>query len=265
MHKPQRTIKNGIIEITNPRGEHWYWSEEKKKFYPSVTMITGVYPKGVGFASWLGNQESFYEAERIKEEAGERGTRVHRAIEDILKGEKIVFDEDTEETKKGKVSIGYKQLNGLNFWQAVEEWKMLEAFQKWVEKFQPEILKTETTVISDMHEYGGTFDLACRIDGELHIVDFKTSSNIYPTHFLQVQAYAWAAAEMEMFKGETPKISVLQFNKRTKIGYKFEVHEWSADEFGIFSSCQRIWNHANPKFDGPDVLELQEVISLEKR
>ena len=73
----------------------------------------------------------------------------------------------------------------------------------------------------------------------------------------------WNSASGDRMFKEEPKISVLQFNKRTKIGYKFETHDWSKDEFAVFKSCQSLWKHANPKFSGPDVLELQETISLQ--
>jgi len=249
MHQPKRTIKDGILIYENPKGEHWYRSEKSKAWYPSVTMITGIYPKGAGFARWLGNAESLQDAERIRDEAGARGTRVHHACEALLNNEPITFDD-------------YMTKENLNFTQAVDEWQCLQGFIRWTEDHQPEMISTETTVLSEVHKYGGTFDLACKIDGEIHIVDFKTSSAIYPSHFLQVQAYAWAASEMKLIEG-TPRISVLQFNKRTKTGYKFESHEWSTEEFSAFKACQELWQHSNPKFTGPKTLELTETLSLQ--
>src|SRR6201999_1940897 len=58
---------------------------------PSVTWITQSYPKGIGYFKWLPDK-GWDEAEDIKTAAGEKGSKVHLAIEAILRGEEVRID-----------------------------------------------------------------------------------------------------------------------------------------------------------------------------
>lgn len=71
-----------------------------------------------------------------------------------------------------------------------EALKYRKAAEAWLDEWQPEVLATELTVFAP--DYAGTGDLWCRVDGELRIVDFKTSKAIYPEAALQLAAL-WGA------------------------------------------------------------------------
>ncbi len=47
----------------------------------------------------------------------------------------------------------------------------------------------ELSLVSEAHRYGGTFDWYGLGGGVLTVIDFKTSSGIYPDHCYQVSAY----------------------------------------------------------------------------
>lgn len=69
-------------------------------------------------------------------------------------------------------------------------------FQNWAASVKLEPVFMEFTAWSLRHKYAGTLDLLARVNGELTVIDFKTSSAIYPEMFLQVAAYILAVHEM---------------------------------------------------------------------
>ena len=90
--------KRGIVQITT-YDERWYAHEVKDPitgiptviFVPSVTWVAESYPKGIAFYKWLADK-GWDEAEAIKEAAGDKGSKVHHAIEDLLAGREVLLD-----------------------------------------------------------------------------------------------------------------------------------------------------------------------------
>lgn len=77
--------------------------------------------------------------------------------------------------------------------------KALWAFMAWEDWAKSVALKPvliEQTVYSKVHGFAGTLDMLARVNGELTLVDLKTSKSIYPEMFLQVAAYQKALEEM---------------------------------------------------------------------
>lgn len=70
-----------------------------------------------------------------------------------------------------------------------------QRFVKWVEDNKVEFLLSEQPVFSLQNKFAGTLDAICRIDGKLYLIDYKTSSGIWETYYLQVGAYALARTE----------------------------------------------------------------------
>ena len=72
----------------------------------------------------------------------------------------------------------------------------MENFHKWVESREIEWIASEKKVYSKFWNYAGTIDALARINGELYVIDFKTSAKIYKEYYLQVYGYAQAIHEM---------------------------------------------------------------------
>ena len=71
------------------------------------------------------------------------------------------------------------------------------AFMEWWQSAGLTPVYIEQVVYSHAHKYAGTLDLvARREDGQLVVVDLKTSKSLYPEHFLQVVGYEHALNEM---------------------------------------------------------------------
>lgn len=74
-----------------------------------------------------------------------------------------------------------------------EEWGYFNAALAYLSEQKVEVKRSEATVYSRKHLYGGTFDaLQTRDGGPLEIADFKTSGKVYPEVAMQLCAYARA-------------------------------------------------------------------------
>lgn len=195
---------------------HKYNSEGKlvepwEDGYFSVTTILGV-KHNKWLWEWkmrLGKEES----EKVANEAADKGTRVHRRLEKILTGQE--FKTTPKELKP-----------------------YIDAFNSWFVEYQPEIIHAELFVSSDRYGYAGTVDLVCFIDGEVWIVDFKTSKAIYDEYGLQVRAYGYAYEEYFGMKNKV-RTGILQLGIPTKKGWKFREKK---EPMNVFLAHKKIFD-----------------------
>jgi hypothetical protein len=208
--------EKGIVQVTT-EDERFYSKrvDDKIVWIPSVTWIADFLPKGIGFYKWLANT-GWDESQSLKEAGGERGTMVHNAIETLLRGNTIKYN----------TIINDRELT-------TEEYYGVMSFKKWFDTYKPIVERFETTVFSPDDRYAGTLDLQCIINEDRYIVDFKTSSSIWPSHIIQVSAYKHACGV------EIKNLAILQLGyKRNKNGYKFtEI----PDKFDLFNAAYKIW------------------------
>ena len=241
MKKEIRVVdkEKNILQVTTV-DERWYVRDLidpetgnlKPEFVPSVTWICDHYPKGVQFYKWLASK-GWDEAEAIKTAAGDRGTRVHRAIQDLIEGREVAIDAKYPSSNDEKPQE-------LTF----DEYDAVMSFARWHKEAKPEFVAWEFYVWGD--GYAGTVDLLCRIDGQLYIVDFKTSAYIWPSHELQVSAYKHAILTTEgtavrVVDGvqEEVKTAILQVGyKLNKKRFKFTEIE---DQYSEFLAAKTIW------------------------
>jgi len=212
-----KKVQNGILRVTTT-DERWYQIGET--FLPSVTWICGHYPKGIAFYKWLADK-GWDEAEAIKSAAGDKGSKVHKAIEDILKGKTVKYD-----SKYRNPST--EELEELT----PQEYGCVMSFVDWAKETNPEVIATEYTVINQELGYAGTVDFKAKINGQVYLIDLKTSQQVWPEHELQVSAYKHADKGVE-------KLAILQVGyNRNKAKYKFTDIE---DKFDLFLAARQIW------------------------
>lgn len=184
LYKPE--IVKKVIDDT-----HYYYVDGV--FKPSVTKILQeAMPTPFALRQWIGEVGNDKAKEKL-EKAGERGTAIHNACEELLRGVEIDLTQFPLDSDK----------------------KCLVAFKNWCAEYQPEIVEIEKVLASELG-YAGTLDILCKIKGDLTIVDIKTSSAVYDEHILQITAYQCALFEMT---GELANRMILHLNPRTKIGY----------------------------------------------
>ena len=141
--------------------------------YPSVTSIISFVSREK-FASWrakVGNEE----ANKVTKQATTRGTDLHLLLEMYLQNKDV---KQYEEYNKPLIQFMF------NFAKPFIDLRLNNIYQQ------------ETPMYSDKLCLAGTVDLICEVDGELAIVDFKTSKKEKPEewledYFVQLSAY-WA-------------------------------------------------------------------------
>ena len=167
------TYREQFVDIPRLMEDNVRYYKTPIAAYPSVTSVIG-FITAHKFAAWrksIGNEE----ANRKTKHATTRGTKLHRVFEVYLQ-------------------------NGD--YQSLAEYKtpliemMFKAAKFYVDTRLDNIYQQETPMFSDKLCLAGTVDLICEVDGELAIVDFKTSAKEKPEewledYFVQLSAY-WA-------------------------------------------------------------------------
>ncbi len=219
--------------------EHWYPSPSiEGVYYPSVTTILSIWPKGVGFNRWLAAQGSYEESQDVMHKAGDRGTRVHKTTEMLEQGATISRDDFS-----------------------IEEWQMLMGFLQWRAKYKPEIIRSERSYVSDGFETGGTVDRIYKIDGKNVLLDIKTSSALHENYWVQVGTYAAMVGEKEGINIDST--AVLRLTTRRKDLYEYKTKDNWIEDAALFQSVRDIWTRLNPGAKGPKLLELPVTLSLQ--
>ena len=191
-----------LTRTTKPNGNRYY--EDDGVRYPSVTGILRYYPKGEGFYRWLmmvGNR-----ANHIRDTAGDKGHKIHKAVENYLYNKDFEYD--------------------------IETTKYLEQFRKWFENNNIKVIDTEKFVVNKTIGYAGTIDLILKINGQLYIVDIKSSNYLYASHRLQLSAYKHCGYE-------TAKLALLHLKEDS---YDFIDTD---DNFDVFLAVKKIFDFEN--------------------
>lgn len=232
---------DGNAQQINILDERFYQSTQNPGVYfPSVTTVLDAYTKGYGFHEWL--KQVGFNADEILKKAGETGSNVHAMIDSYLSGNAINW-----------MNEDLKQLYSF------EEWVMFCKFIDFWTQAKPEVLIHEMSICSDTLGFGGTIDLICKINGQIWLIDYKTSNAVHKTHELQIAAYAVAWNELNpQYTIERTGILWLKAATRgeDKKGEKLQGQGWQLKEFDrpypvafeLFKHTQAIWLEENPNY-----------------
>ena len=172
---------------------------------PSITSVTSFYNREV-FRKWrerVGNEE----ADRVTKDATRRGTDFHEAVQDYLENKELVWD-------------NYQPLTQFMFHSAKSS---LDKIGK--------IHAIERTLYSEYLGLAGRVDCIAEYEGELAVIDFKTSKKIKPEkwieqYFVQEVAYACMYYELTGIPIQklitimvTPNGEIKVYDKRNKGDY----------------------------------------------
>lgn len=184
----------------------------------SVTGILKVINKPA-LMYWAGNCVADHWKHAIK--PGESYDEIR--LENIYKDSKMSFRQKSSDAASigtivhdyaEKVALGEEPDLPIN----QQAKKGCTAFNQWRLEHAVRFIESEFKVYSRTHNYSGTCDLDCEIDGKRTILDYKTSSGIYPEMHFQTAAYA--QARQEELGVEYDQRAIVLFNKKNG---KFEV------------------------------------------
>jgi len=236
-----------------------YYTRNEKDYFPSVTEILSVYPKGFGFDQWL--KDVGANAKEIAERAAKVGSKIHNVTEDLNNGVEIKW---ADEQGNAQYSI--------------DEWKLLLRYADFWKKCTPTLIANEQSFCSANLKFGGTIDRVTMIAGKRWLIDIKTSNYIHTSQELQLAAYA------ELWNEDNPNAPIeetgilwLKTSVRTdKIDIDKNIFQgvceagaWQlktferhyTDAFKIFQHTQAIWTEENPTYK-PMNLILPDTIKL---
>ena len=224
-------ISDDHKQITLPDGRYY---QRNGEYYPSVTYVLSYYPKGKFFEDWL--KKVGYSADYIVKKASEEGTQVHEMIEAYLNGEELKFLE-----------------HGRPMY-APNVWQMFLRFVEWWEEYNPTLIEVEVHLFSDELKGAGTCDMVCEIDGELWVIDFKTSNHLQTTYDLQTAMYAKCFEECFGKKVDRTGILWLKSSKRgpkkgKMQGKGWEIYESSRtieENLDIYRAVRTLFDLENP-------------------
>jgi hypothetical protein len=211
-----------------------FYSTEDGGFVPSVTTILECYPKGAAYYNWL--KENGKDADEIRDEAGRRGSVVHKLTEFYDAGYEVSLI-----NPQGQIE--YK----------LNEWSMFERYVNFRNRFQFVTDSIELNIISKELGYAGTIDRIIDMDGEKILLDIKTSNAIYPSYWLQLAAYR--SLLMNKVGIRVNKVAILWLNAKTRtegkkgdvqgIGWQLITKDDTNKELQLFNATLNLWAAEN--------------------
>lgn len=161
----------------------------------SVTTILDITHKAA-LQAWI-DRVGKEEAERKRDEAAQRGDRVHKWISDFLKEEvELPYDEDM---------VPY-----------------LEGWKNWLPPFTHFTdIQSEVFLHSDKYGFAGSADIICSLGDEPWIIDLKTGAP-QQTHGLQLKGYQQMYYEMTGIKA---RMAGLYLGTGTKKQWKIKEYK----------------------------------------
>tara|TARA_R100000656_G_scaffold61465_1_gene47483 strand:- start:16068 stop:16757 length:690 start_codon:yes stop_codon:yes gene_type:complete len=192
-------------------------------YNPSVTYkLSTAGPSEWGLQQWRGDVGN-KRADEIMEESGALGSYVHDCLERMVKGDKVSSDE---------VRGMFKSK------QSLKVLKCLSGFLEWIEEVKPEIIDAEYITWNDKHNFAGTIDLKCKIDGEIWLVDYKTSKSIHNSHKVQLAAYGYSE--------KVGNLALLHLGNTTKKGWSFLPLKKAKENWAEFEAISNVFEVKYP-------------------
>lgn len=220
------TINNKQLTFLDSR----FYQTNDGGYVPSVTTILEAYPKGAAYFNWL--KENGKDADEIRDEAGRRGSVVHKLTEDYDHGLEVNLIND-------KGSIDYK----------LSEWAMFERYVEFRSRFDFKIVNIELNIIDKDLGYAGTLDRIIEMNGEKILIDIKTSNAIYPSYWLQLAAYRKLLHDNIL--PVVDKVGILWLNAKTRTegkkgdiqgsGWQLVLKEDSTNDLALFNATHKLW------------------------
>jgi genome maintenance exonuclease 1 len=172
----EKKEQNGIRLYHLPDGQ----------WVPSITSVTSFYNRQI-FVKWR-ERVGLEEANRITKRATARGTDFHQVCQDYLENKELNWDD-------------YQPLTKFMFYHLKPELDKIN-----------NIHAIERTLYSQYYGLAGRVDCIAEYEGELAVIDFKTSDKIKPEEWIEnyfVQEMFYAAAYYELTEKPIKKLITL--------------------------------------------------------
>lgn len=201
-----------IDSDTQTDGQRFYHT--KSGNYPSITTILGQTADKTAIYKWQ-KKVGLEEANRIRDESAARGKAVHKLLEDHFAGKEVDYSKSTQ-----------------------EEIQMARTLRLTYESSITKIYGQEVCLYSNELKFAGRCDMVGEWDGQLAIIDFKTSRKLKKQQWIRdyyLQTLAYGLAHDEMF-GTNIKLGVVLITVEDELPQCFVVdfvkEAWMYEELG---------------------------------
>lgn len=205
--------------MTTKTKAHTVYRLQNGEIAPGVTTVLGILEK-IGLHYWIAevtrNGEDWV---KIRDAAGNVGTLVHSMILADLKGETF----DTCDYSKNQIDKAET---------------CLIKYYDWRQKYNIEIIFCEQPLVSEEFKYGGTPDLAAKIDNIPTIIDFKSGKGIYDEYWCQLAAYTQLLLEHNFIP---QRYGIVRIGTDEKEDFEEQWRNNLESEWEIFQACLSIY------------------------
>ena len=186
---------------------------------PGVTTVLAVLnkPALVKWANNLGLQG--IDSSKYVDEKAAIGTLAHRMIADYLRSE------ETDTSEYSAVQIDQAENAVLSFF----EWEKTHHITP---------ILVEEPLVSEVFHFGGTIDCLGQINGNLCLIDFKTSRGIFPEMLVQLAAYRQLLVEHGHKVDQT---TILRIGRTADEGFEERLVNELDKRWQIFLHCLEIY------------------------
>jgi len=209
-----------MAEQTTKRSRaHTIYTLKDGTTIPGVTTILSILnkPALVSWANKLGLQG--IDSTKYVDEKAAIGTLAHEMIADYLRGK------ETDTSEYSKVQIDQAENAVL-------------AFFEWEKTHHIEPIMVEKSLVSEQYQFGGTIDCLGKINGNRHLLDFKTSRGIFPEMLVQLAAYRQLLIEAEY---PVDKVTILRIGRSPDEGFEERLVNELDKRWLIFQHCLEIY------------------------
>lgn len=232
MYKPMEMSINEYDVFDRLNKENAYYTFNDK-VVPRTTAILSSMLHEQSLMAWS-NHLGLYqrkEYQQFMDLVADIGTYTHKSIEIYLSyfNQKGIIDPDSV---LDNMDIPFTMYNYVE--------SGLYGFVAWLNKVcidhkSVKVISTEMPIVCQY--FGGTVDLLMDIDGEIYLIDFKTSNHVSYEHFLQLSAYRYML--ITQYDIVPSKCMILQLNKKMPkyTQYVLDVSHYGPD-YTFINTCQ---------------------------
>lgn len=189
-------LYKGKVKIRFFPDSHQYWMNGVRK--SGATTYIGIVDKSRALMSWKGTLTVGFLLKKLKEgKITEEIICAASNIDEIEKDEAAKFGSAIHAWCENYIKAKLK-VKGYKFPDMPELLNVqvgVNAFLDWEKEHKVKFISSERVVYSRKHDYMGTMDIEAYVDGELCLVDLKSSNGLYNTVRLQTAAYLKADEE----------------------------------------------------------------------
>lgn len=199
---------------------HTRYKNKDGVLIPGVTTVIGVLNKPY-LVTWA-NKKGLEGIDTTKyvDEMASVGTCAHHMIECRLKNIEPVLSDFTA----NQIDLAEKCVHKF------DEWRSRNDF---------EIIACEQELVSEEFQYGGTVDIIGKLNGEVTLIDIKTSKSIGYEYRVQVSAYYRVAIENGI---SIDKCGILRVGRKESEGFEYQEVGNITKHFEIFKHCRYLYD-----------------------